>query len=202
MAVPAKSFYTPEEYLALEDKSDQRHEYYAGEIYAMSGASLNHNQIAGNAYLALRQQLSAKLCRVFITDMRLLVKKRGLYTYPDVMVVCGNPELVPGRTDTLTNPILIVEVLSESTREYDRTKKFASYRQITTLQEYVLIAQEQVFVEIFRRTESNLWVYEAYDRLDSMVKLNSLGIEIPVSSIYERVEFPGVRGEQGTSAAE
>ncbi len=200
MAIPEKKVYTPEEYLALEEQSEERHEYYRGQIYAMSGASDSHNQIAGNMYMSLRQQLRAKPCRVYINDMRLLIKKSGLYTYPDVMAVCGKVEFIPGRTDTVTNPILVVEVLSDSTKDYDRTTKFTFYRQLASFREYMLIDQKRAYVEVFRRTESGLWMYEAYDELSAQIKLTSLDIEIPISTIYEQVEFPDAESGYGTAA--
>lgn len=115
MFQPEQKYYTPEEYLALEEDAEYKSEYYQGEIFAMSGGSPNHNRIAGNLYIALREALEGKSCEAFFSDMRLQVKKNGLYTYPDVMVVCGGLEFVKGRTDTITNPVVIIEVLSEST---------------------------------------------------------------------------------------
>jgi Uma2 family endonuclease len=191
MAIPAKKLYTPEEYLVLEERAEQRSEYYDGEIFAMAGDSANHNQIVINLAIALESAFEKKPCRVFATDMRLLVTKSGLYTYPDVMVVCGKLEFVPGRNDTVTNPILIVEVLSESTQGYDRTTKFRFYRQIPSLQEYVLIDQARAYVECFRKMEGGRWVFEAYDQLEDSVALQSLDLKIPLARIYNKVEWEG-----------
>ncbi len=196
MVAPAKKTYTPEEYLAQEEQSEERHEYYHGEIFAMAGGSANHNRITRNVLTSLDQALTAKPCEAFANDLRLLVKKSGLYTYPDVMVICGKTEFMPGRTDTVANPILIVEVLSESTREYDRTTKFRFYRQIPTLQEYVMIDQARVYVECFRRTEGGLWVFEAYDQLEDTLQLQSVGLEIPLARIYNKVEWPTIENQR------
>ncbi len=139
MVAKPQKYHSPEEYLALEETAEYRSEYYRGEIFAMAGGSANHNRIARNLLIAFDDALEGKPYEAFITDMRLYVKKNGLYTYPDVMVVCGKLEFVKGRTDTLTNPVVIVEVLSESTEGYDRGTKFELYRAVDTLQDYVLI---------------------------------------------------------------
>ncbi|MEW5958107.1 MAG: Uma2 family endonuclease [Chloroflexota bacterium] len=196
MLAKQSKYYTPEEYLALEEAADYKSEYYQGEIFAMSGGSANHNRIAGNLYLALREALEARSCEVFITDMRLLVKKKGLYTYPNVMVVCSQLEFVQGRSDTLSNPVVIVEVLSESTQAYDRGAKFELYRAIETLQDYALIDQGRAHVEYFHKLEDGRWLLTEFNELEAVLKLESLGVEIPLSRIYQRVEWesrsPGV----------
>jgi Uma2 family endonuclease len=134
--------------------------------------------------------LRAKPCRVYVNDMRLLVRRNGLYTYPDVMVVCGKVQFVEGRNDTLTNPVLIVEVLSPSTREYDRVKKFALYRQLDSLRDYVLVDSDQVHVtHLHRSEESAQWTIEMYDNLDAVLHFGSVGCEISLKPIYDKVEF-------------
>ena len=138
MLKPRKDYFTPEEYLALEEEAEYRSEYYQGEIFAMTGGSANHNTIAVNLCRSLDEAFDDKPCQVFINDMRLLVQDNGLYTYPDLMVVCGNIKFVAGRDDTVTNPIVVVEVLSKSTGSYDRGPKFELYRALHTLQDYVL----------------------------------------------------------------
>ncbi len=187
VALPQK-YYSPEEYLALEELADYRSEYYRGEIFAMAGGSANHNRIARNLVIALETELEGKPCEAFITDMRLLVKKNGLYTYPDVMVVCGKLQFVKGRTDTLTNPGVIIEVLSESTKDYDRGAKFELYRAIETLQDYVLIDQSRVHVEYFHKLEDGRWLLTEFNELEAVLKLESVGMEMPLSQIYQRVE--------------
>lgn len=191
MIDPAKKFITPEEYLAEEEKADHKSEYYNGEMFAMGGGSVNHNLIAGNVHAGLRQSLSSRPCRVFMNDVRLHIKSSGLYTYPDVMVVCGKIEFAPKRDDTVLNPIVIVEVWSESTQSYDRGKKFAMYRQIPSLQEYVMIDQAQPYVEHYRR-EGNFWVLETLEQMDAILTLPSLECEMPLAVMYEKVEWQEV----------
>ncbi len=190
MAQPAKRFFTPEEYLAMEEVAETKHEYFNGEIFDMVGASRNHVRITGNIFRALGNALEAKPCEVYSSDMRLLVKPTGLYTYPDVTVVCGKPEFLKGRTATLLNPTLIVEVLSESTRDYDREQKFELYQALTSLKEYVLVEQDRPHLECFQRVaRSRKWLVEMVDGLDQVVKLKSVACEIPLRRIYSKVEF-------------
>lgn len=191
MLARQQKYYTPEEYLTLEESAEYRSEYYQGEIFAMSGGSANHNRIAGNVYMSLRERLEGKSCEAFITDMRLLVKKNGLYTYPDVMVICGQLKYVKGRTDTVTNPVLIVEVLSESTQAYDRGAKFELYRALETLQDYVLIDQARVYVEYFHKLADGRWVLTELSQIEAVLALESVGVELPLSQVYRRVEWEG-----------
>ena len=190
MAVARKKIYTPEEYLRMEERSEIRHEFVNGEIYDMSGSSASHNDICGNIAFAAQSIIrNEKLpCRVYTTDLRLQILKANMFTYPDVMLICGKIEFAPGRKDMVLNPVVIMEVLSESTSNYDRSQKFAAYRQIPSLQEYVLLEQSRVYVEIFRRDKTRFWVFEALEELKSILKLKSVGIEIPLTAIYENVE--------------
>lgn len=188
MIAPTKRFITPEEYLALEEKADHKSEYSNGEMFAMAGGSVNHNQIAVNVTAAFSRLFAHKPSRVFMNDVRLHIKRSGLYTYPDVMIVCGKIEFIPGRDDMLLNPILIVEVWSDSTKEYDRGAKFAMYRQIPTLQEYVMIDQTQPYVEHYRR-DGNFWVLETLEQMETVLALPSLECEIPLATMYEKVEW-------------
>ena len=188
MIHPTPRFVTSEEYLALEEKADHTSEYHDGKIYTLAMASSNHNLITGNVYMAIRQSVAPKPCRVYVNDMRLLVEKSELYTYPDVMVVCGKVDFVSGRNDTLTNPILVAEVLSESTEAYDRGEKFAMYRQIPTLQDYVLIEQTRPYVEYFRR-DGRFSVLETFEQIEATLTLRSLDIQIPLEAIYSQVEL-------------
>ncbi len=190
MAQAARQFYTPAEYLAMEEVAEQKSEYFQGEIFALAGGSLNHNLIVGNLHAELKTALKGKPCRVLMSDMRLHVRRNGLYTYPNVMVVCGKIEFVERRNDTITNPILIAEVLSPSTREYDRVKKFALYRQLDSLREYVLVDSEQVHVTLLRRAEEGApWIIEMHDDLAVVLRLASVEAELPLRSIYDNVEF-------------
>ncbi len=146
-----KQIFTPAEYLALEQVATDKNEFYQGEIFAMSGGTPDHSVIAVNLTAELRQALAAKPCRVFNSDMRLSIPRSNLFTYPDVMVVCGKIQYAENRKDTITNPLVIGEVLSDSTREYDRDKKFNFYRQIPGLQEYVLIESERASASVSPR---------------------------------------------------
>ena len=144
-----KTYFTPEEYLDLEETAEYRSEYYQGEIFAMTGGTVNHNRIARDICQALTEDFEEKPCEVFMNDVRLLVQDNGLYTYPDLMVVCGDIVFAEGRDDTITNPIVLVGVLSKSTGDYDRGPKFELYRALDTLQDYVLVDQVKVHVEHF-----------------------------------------------------
>lgn len=189
MLQPEQKSYTPEEYLALEEVADYRSEYYQGEIFAMSGGSANHNRIAKNLLIALETDFENKPCETFINDMRLLVKEKGLYTYPDVMVVCGQIEFVKGRDDTLTNPIVIVEVLSKSTEGYDRGAKFELYRAIESFQDYVLVDQAKVHVEHFHKLEDGRWILQEFNNIDDILSVESLNFEISLRQIYQKVDW-------------
>lgn len=191
MAVMQKkrSIFSLAEYFAQEENAEQRSEFYQGEIFAMSGGSVNHNRIAGNVFAALRAAMRGKRCEAFVADMRLLVKRRQLYTYPDVMVVCGQVEFAPGRKDTVTNPVVIVEVLSPSTEAYDRGRKFEFYRTIDSLQEYVLVDQQRMYVERHRPLDLGRWEMTAFEAADDVLPLSSIGVDISLTSIYERVEL-------------
>lgn len=185
-----QQFYSLSDYFALEATGDQRHEYYRGEVFAMSGGSANHNRISVTVATTLTSALAGKPCEVFVADLRLLVKRRQLYTYPDVMVVCGTVEYAHNRTDLITNPTIIVEVLSPSTEAYDRGKKFNFfYRTIETLREYVLIDQDRVLVEHLRRSDERTWLLTVLENLAETLVLESIGVSIPVSEIYQRVEW-------------
>jgi len=199
MSDPTKKFITPEEYLALEEQADHKSEYYNGEISAMSGASNNHNLITGNVHAALHQLLSKRPCRTYVNDMRLLTGPKGLYTYPDVMVVCGKIEFAPKRDDTVMNPVVIVEVLSDSTKGYDRGEKFAMYRKILSLKEYVMIDQTQPYVEHYRR-DGHFWVFEALETIDAILTITALECEIPLAVMYEKIEWQEVKdGDENRS---
>lgn len=189
MAARAPKCYTPEEYLALEEQSQIRHKYLNGEIFDMAGGTTQHNLIALNAVVALRSASGKRPCSVFANDVLLRIMKGNICTYPDVMVICGKIEYEGKRRDVVTNPVVIIEVLSDSTEKYDRTDRFAFYPQIPTLQEYVMIDQSRVYVECFRKTKSKLWTLETYRESESILKLPSLEIEVCIAALYERVEW-------------
>ncbi len=196
MSSVPKAVLTPEEYLASERKAEFRSEFFRGETFAMAGASARNNLIVLNAGAVLREQLKKRPCRVYPSDLRLLIKVTGLFTYPDLTVVCGEPQFAYDQGDVLLNPIVIVEVLSESTEAYDRGKKFEHYRTIASLQQYVLIAQDRVSVECFTRGgqgegSSNDWTLHATQDLASSMSLQSIDCVLQLEEVYDKVELEG-----------
>jgi len=187
-AVPKSPFVNPEEYLVRERTSSERHEYFRGEMFAMSGVSYEHSLISTNILGRLHHDLRGRNCAVHGSDMRVKVSSTGLYTYPDVSVVCGNPQFDDSHVDTLLNPIVIVEVLSPSTEAYDRGVKSSQYRRLESLQEYVLVSQERVCVERFVR-QGDEWLLRESSSLDDSLRLDSINCTITLRDIYERVEF-------------
>jgi Uma2 family endonuclease len=184
-----KRFVTPEEYLARERTVQFKSEYLNGEMFAMSGASRAHNLIAGNVNGELRGQLRDRPCEVYQSDMRVKVSRTGLYTYPDVAIACDGPQFEDAHVDTLINPTVLFEVLSESTEGYDRGKTFEHYRKITSLKEYVLIAQDECHVERFTRQPEGRWILWESDDPEAVLQLPSIGCELKLSEIYAKIEF-------------
>ncbi len=193
--VQEKRTYSPEEYLELEIQAETRNEYINGEIIPMSGATPNHNRITGNLYAALNFALKRKPYEVFVADQRLWIPRKRIYTYPDIVLVQGALELQEGRKDTITNPLIIVEVLSKSTGNYDQTDKFAAYRTIPSFQEYILIDQYSLRMEHYVKTEPRKWVFQEYDESDISLCLTSIAFEIALADLYEKVEFEPVEAE-------
>ena len=195
MATPAaQTHLTPEEYIAFErkflpDSEVVRHEYMNGEIIPMFGSNRAHNLITGNVAGELHTCLKGTECFVFANDMRIGIPTANSYFYPNVGVVCEKPRFEDDLFDTLLNPIIVVEVLSPSTEAYDRGEKFAHYRQLTSLQEYILVAQDRVLVEHYRRQEKQ-WVLTDFQTLNEILPLPSIQCELPLKEIYERVTFP------------
>ena len=189
MTAQPKVYVTVPEYLELERTGDIKHEYFAGAIYAMVGASVQHNLITGNTYASLHAQLRKRNCNVFPSDMRVKAVQTGLYTYPDITVVCGQLQFEDEREDTLVNPVVIVEVLSPSTENYDRGKKFQNYRTMLSLREYILIAQDDHRVEHYARQSDNTWVLSEVVGLHDRVELTSIQCALDLADIYEKVEI-------------
>lgn len=189
MAVQPKTYITPETYLELERQADYKSEYLNGEIYAMGGASPRHVLIVTNVVAELRNQLKNRPCTVYSTDLRLRVSPKGLYTYPDVVVVCNTPQFSDPHRDTLTNPTVIVEVLSQSTKDYDRGEKFEQYRTIVSLQEYVLIAQDKPQVEHFVRQSDGAWWRSETYRLEDTVELTAIGCHLKLAEVYDKIDL-------------
>lgn len=180
--------YSFAEYLEIERKAEYRSELVNGYIYAMAGASRMHNLVAGNTFGELRQQLKGRPCEAYTSDMRVKVEATGRVAYPDVVVMCGKPVFADAVKDTLLNPLVIVEVLSPSTEADDRGEKFAHYRRIESLQEYVLIAQDRIRVEHFLR-QGEQWLLTEVADLDSKLELPSLACTVPLRDIYDKVDF-------------
>ncbi len=189
VAVKPPKTITPDEYLERERKAVRKSEYYAGEVFLMAGVSPNHNRIAGNVLTELNGGLRGQKYEAFGSDQRLYVKKNGLYTYPDVLVVCGRIEYDNRDSDAITNPLLIVEVLSPSTANYDRGGKFELYRDIPSFGEYVLIHQNKVHVEHHLRDDEGRWLLTERKDLQAVLTFASLAIAIPLQRIYERVDW-------------
>ncbi len=181
---------TEEEYLAFERASDIKHEFFAGEIFAMSGASRAHNLICTNTVSALRPQLRGRPCEIYANDMRVKVSSTGLYTYPDIVAVCGEVRLDDSHFDTLLNPTLIIEVLSASTADYDYGRKFKHYRELPSLREYVLISQETPRVDCFVRLDDGVWQLTDLRGLDATLTLTSVHAALSLADVYEQVTFP------------
>jgi Uma2 family endonuclease len=191
MSPRPKPYLSPEDYLALERSAEFKSEYFDGEIFAMAGASESHNLIVINTIRELSIQLKKRPCKVYANDMRVRVGPTGLFTYPDVMVVCGQAQFDDSHLDTLLNPTLIVEVLSDSTEAYDRGRKFEHYRKLESLAEYVLITQHRPHVESYRRQPDQRWVFAESDGLDSSLPLDAIDCELALAEIYDKVEFSG-----------
>jgi len=185
----AKPRLTPEEYLAIERNADHKSEYFAGEIFAMAGDSERHNLIVTNVSGELSALLKKRPDKVYSNCMRVKISQSGVYTYPDVVVVCRSPSFEDERKDTLLNPTLIVEVLSESTEAYDRGKKFEHYRRIASLDEYLLIAQDRCRIEQFIKQNDGKWLFSEVNSPGAIVKLPSVDCELAVAEVYDKVEF-------------
>jgi Uma2 family endonuclease len=182
-------YYSPQEYLELEVNSEIRHEYINGLIIPMTGGTPNHNQLALNFSGTLNYLLKRQPYQVFVTDQRLWIPSRKIHTYPDIMVVKTPLEYEEGRTDTLVNPVMIAEVLSKSTKGYDRDEKFAAYRTIPTLQEYILIDQYTIHIEQYFKTDNNQWIFSEFTDGNINLNLASISCQMTLSDIYDKVDF-------------
>ena len=192
MATVPKTLLTAEQYLCLERKSSFKSEFYRGEMFAMAVGSRQHNLIVGNLITALNNSLRNSNCQVYPSDMRVKVSLTGLYTYPDVVVACDTPTFDDSEMDTLLNPRVIIEVLSESTEAYDRGAKFEQYRTVESLQEYLLVAQDRVFVERYQRQSNGSWLLSDFHKSTVAVRIDSIDCNISVEDIYLKVNFAGI----------
>jgi len=189
MQQPALKYITPEEYLAMEDTAESKHEYYHGEIFAIAGASQNHNRLTLDLGTDANLALKGSKCEVYMNDMKVWSKAKIFFAYPDLTIVCGKAEFYEDRDDILANPLVIFEVLSKSTKSYDRAEKFDFYRSIPTFQEYILIDQHRIHVEQRYMETRNKWILLEYNQITDVIKLAKVDIQIPLQEIYRRVEF-------------
>lgn len=185
-----QTYYTPEEYLALEAKAAEKSEYFNGEIFTMAGASLNHNRIINNLYFILRtafKTLPQLNCEAFTSDIKVWIKQTNAYTYPDILIIQGEPDSVENHNNMITNPKIIIEVLSDSTQSFDRKGKFDIYRTLPSLQEYILISQDKIQIEHFNKIAAKHWEMHEYNETDNSFSLASLPVEIVLQEIYTKV---------------
>jgi Uma2 family endonuclease len=190
MSTVAKTLLTPEQYLEIERKAGFRSEYFHGEMFAMAGAADSHNLIVTNLTAEFRQQLRKRPCFTYSHDMRVRVSATGLYTYPDVLVVCGERQFLDDRRDNLLNPAVIVEVLSPSTEAYDRGRKFENYRSIESLREYLMVSSESIGADLYTRQPDGRWMLTAASRLEDVLEIESIDCRLALADVYEKVEPP------------
>lgn len=188
MSLQQHTYLTPDEYLAMERQAEHKSEYIDGVVYAMSGASYRHNAIVANVIIELGQQLRGHPCRALPSDLKVRMPDSSKFFYPDVSVVCGEPEFHDERTDVLLNPTLIVEVLSESTASFDRGEKFQAYQRLDSLQEYLLISQDKYLVEQYIRQTKESWTYKAAVGLESSLALPSINCALSLKAVYDKTD--------------
>jgi Uma2 family endonuclease len=190
MALQTLYEYSFDDFLAVERQAtDEKHEYVAGRVYAMTGATYNHNLIVTNLASELRTRLRKRLCSVLANDMRVRIETADACRYPDIVALCEEPSFYDDRNDVLLNPVLVIEVLSPSTEGYDRGEKFAVYRMLPSLREYVLVAQDRFCVDVFTRQDRDRWLLTAYSDTDDEALFDSVQCRVPLREIYERVQI-------------
>ena len=182
-------YISEQDYLNAERSALNKHEYFRGEIFAMSGASLPHNKIFSNLFIDTGVKLKGKKCQPFGGDLRIHIPKNTLYTYPDLSIVCGDPKTTDDSFDTVTNPTVIFEILSKSTRNYDKGEKFTLYRDIESLKEYILIDSEKIMVEKFTKNSDNSWTLTEFTAINDRFEMKSIDVTLMLSDIYDGVHF-------------
>ena len=187
MSLLPKTGYTPDEYLAIEREAKFKSEYFDGEMFAMTGASRKHNLISLNIAASLHNRFKKTSCEVYINDMRVKVSPTGLYTYPDIVIVCDTPQFEDSELDTLINPLVIIEVLSTSTECYDRGKKFENYRTIQSLTEYIMISQDRPYSEHYTRQSDNTWLLRETGDKAGVIHIACVECELTMEEIYAKV---------------
>lgn len=180
---------TIEEYLEFEQTSEEKHEYYKGEIFAMSGSKVPHNTIVMNLSGILVQKLKGKSCRPYNSDQRIYIPQNSLFTYPDISIVCGKAETKDNDDWNILNPTVIIEVLSKSTRDYDMGGKFVLYRDIPSLKEYILVDSESLNVYAFRINAGGHWELQEYKKIEDILQIKILDLSIPLTEVYEGIVF-------------
>jgi Uma2 family endonuclease len=190
IALKLDYYMSPEEYLEFEHHSDIKHEYIDGEVYAMAGTTKAHNTISLNLAILFREKLKNSNCQTFMADIKVNISNKKRFFYPDIVVTCDDNDDV--NAYDIKFPKVIVEVLSESTEKFDRGKKFQYYRTIPSLQEYILVSSQEYLIECFRRTKNDLWTLQTYERLDAILRIESLGIDAPLPEIYATLSFNSV----------
>lgn len=188
-AVPALKFINIEDYLSLEESADEKHEYYRGEIFAMAGGTIAHYQIVSNMVSEVNFFLREKDCQVFPSDLKVHNEANSLFTYPDISIVCGELQKWQGRNDTITNPVVIIEVLSESTQLYDRGQKFKLYRSIPSLKEYLLISSIEYMVEQYTKQADDVWSFRELTNPEDRMSIESIGFSCAIKELYRNVSF-------------
>ena len=189
MATPILNYITEQEYLEAERKAFEKHEYFKGEIFAMSGALLPHNHLFSNLFGELASKLKGKDCKPFGSDLRIHIPPNSLYTYPDISIICGNVETTDEQFDTATNPSVIIEILSKSTMDYDKGSKFTLYRDIKTLKEYILVDSTSISVEKFIRNGDNSWQLTEYKLLTDTFSISTVDIDLTLIDIYDGLKL-------------
>lgn len=187
--VYGKKNFSIAEYLEIEQEASDKHEYYRGEMFAMAGAGPKHNIIFKNIFRELAYTLKGKPCQPYGSDQRIHIPENGLFTYPDISIICGDIDTSKEDKDSIIHPVMIFEILSPSTRDYDRGSKFTFYRAIATLKEYILVDSDSISVEVFRLNENRFWQLEEYNQMNQSLQLQTLGFSIPISEIYDGVNI-------------
>ncbi len=189
MTLSDKHHIAAEDYLTSERSSFEKHEYYKGEVFAMNGASIPHNIVFSNVFGILSSKLKGKKCKPFGSDLRIHIPQNSLYTYPDITIVCGKIETLNNSFDTITNPSVIIEILSASTRDYDKTGKFTLYKDIIAFKEYILIDSESILIERYTRSDNSNWMLTEYKESDQSLLIETVVISLSLSDIYESIDF-------------
>ena len=197
-AIPAIQYMTIDEYLAMEDASTEKHEFIGGQVYAIAGASFAHNQIAANSLIDIGSFLRDKQCRIYGSDLKIHVKTESGFVYPDLSIVCNGPQFLEDRKDIVTNPSVIIEVLSPDTYDHDHGKKFMLYRQLPSLREYILISSMAMGVEKFVRNDSASWMLTECYKTEDVLSIESISYQTTLAALYRDVIFemePALEGK-------